>query len=284
MIIRSMAAAILAITSAALWGGADFLGGMSARRLHILTVTLFSQLAGLVTVTVIVVATGASVTGAGALWGIAAGVVGSLTFAIFYAALAAGAMSLVAPLSAVGAVVPVGVGIASGDVPGVVALSGIAFALAGVILIAGSEGAPLSLTPRVLALAAGAALGIGLVLTFLQLGSDAGDSSGLAVVAVARAASVGATLAGVIATRTVPRARLGALPAVAAVGVADTGANALFALASEAGSNTLVALLGSLYPVTTVVLARVLLAERLAARQLLGVALALGGAALVSTG
>lgn len=277
-------AAILALASAALWGGADFLGGMAARRLHILTVTLFSQLAGMITVTGLVVLMGAPLTREGALWALAAGVVGSLTFAIFYAALAAGAMSLVAPLSAVGAVVPVGVGIASGDVPGALALSGIAFALAGVVLIASRDDAPLALTPRVIALAAGAALGIGVVLTFLQLGADAGTSSGLAVVAVARAASVTATVAALLVGRTLPRAPLAALPSVAAVGVADTGANALFVVASETGSNTLVALLGSLYPVTTVLLARVILGERLALRQLLGVALALGGAALVSTG
>lgn len=279
-----MLAAILALASAALWGGADFLGGMSARRLHLLTVTLLSQLAGLITITLIVGLTGASLTQDGALWGVAAGLVGAVTFAIFYGALAAGAMSLVAPLSAVGAVVPVGVGIASGDVPGVPAMGGIGLALTGVVLIAGRQDAPLALTPRVIALAAAAALGIGVVLTFLQLGSDAGDSSGLAVVAVARAASVTATVGALLATRTLPRAPLAAVPSVAAVGVADTGANALFALASEAGSNTLVALLGSLYPVTTVLLARTLLGEQLAPRQLVGVALALGGAALVSTG
>lgn len=279
-----MAAALLALASAVLWGGADFLGGMSARKLHILTVTLFSQLAGMVTVTVLVALTSASLTQEGAAWAVGAGLVGALTFAIFYAALAAGAMSLVAPLSAVGAVVPVGVGIASGDVPSALALSGIGFALAGVILIAGRDDAPLALTPRVIALAGAAALGIGVVLTFLQLGSDAGASSGLAVVAVARAASVTATLGALLALQILPRAPLAALPSVAAVGVADTGANALFAVASEAGSNTLVALLGSLYPVTTVLLARLVLAERLAPRQLLGIALALGGAALVSTG
>lgn len=279
-----MVAALLALASAALWGGADFVGGMSARRLAILTVTLVSQLAGLFSVTALVALTGASLTGDGALWAVAAGVVGSLTFAVFYTALAAGAMSLVAPLSALGAVVPVGVGMASGDVPGAGALGGIVLALAGVGLIAGREDAALALTPRVMALAAGAALGIGVVLTLLQVGADAGSSSGLAVVAVARAASLAATVGALIATRTLPRAPLRALGSVAAVGVADTGANALFAVASETGSNTLVALLGSLYPVTTVLLARALLAERLAPRQLVGVVLALGGAALVSTG
>ena len=279
-----MLAALLALASAALWGAADFLGGTSARRLPVLTVALLSQLAGLVTVTILMLATNSALTQEGAMWGVLAGAVGAGTFTIFYAALAAGAMSLVAPLSAVGAVVPVAVSMALGDVPGVLALSGILFALVGVVLIAGREDAPLALTPRVLALSGAAALGIGVVLTCLQLGSDSGDSSGIAVVAVARAASVTAMVGAVLATRTRPSAPARSLGPVFAVGVADTGANALFAVASEEGSNTLVALLGSLYPVTTVLLARLILAERLAPRQLLGVALALGGAALVSTG
>ncbi len=279
-----MLAVSLAILSAALWGGADFLGGFTARRLAVLVVTLLSQFAGLVAVTALVLATGAPLSEEGAQFGVAAGVVGSLTFAVFYAALAAGAMSLVAPLSACGAVVPVGVAIARGDVPGALAFAGIAVALAGIVLIARREDAALALTPRVVALAAGAALGIGTVLTLLQLGADAGESSALGVVAAARAASVCVTALAVAATRTKLATARGSLGMIAAVGLCDTGANALFALASEQGSDALVALLGSLYPVTTVVLARAVLAERLSRRQLVGVGLAMAGAALVSTG
>ena len=274
----------LAIASAALWGGADFLGGVAARRLSVLVVTLWSQLAGLATIAALVLLTGGSLSTEGALLGMAAGVIGAATLAVFYAALAAGAMSLVAPLSAVGAVVPVGVAIATGAAPGPVAFLGMGVALGGIVLIARRDGEALTLTPRVIALAAGAALGIGLVLTLLQQGSAAAGSSALAVVAAARLASVTVTALALVATRTHPGASGASLAPVAAVGAADTGANALFAVASESGSHALVAVLGSLYPVTTVILARGLLAERLTLRQGLGVGLALAGAALVTAG
>lgn len=279
-----MAVALLALASAALWGGADFLGGVSARRMKVVAVTLFSQLAGLVTVIAVLALTHADVSVAGAAWGAAAGVVGGATLALFYLALASGVMSLVAPLSALGAVVPVGVAVAGGATPGALAVGGMVLALGGVLLLAQREEGSLSLTPRVVGLVVAAALGIGTVLALLQQGADAAGSSGLGVVAAARAASVVATGLALLATRSRPSADPRALPAVLGVGIADTGANALFAVASEQGSNALVAVLGSLYPVTTVLLARALLAERLSLRQAAGVALALGGAALVSAG
>jgi len=273
----------LAIASALMWGGADFLGGSAARRLRVLVVTFASQAAGLVAVLLLLFLVGAPFRLEGAAYGAAAGIVGAVALSVFYAALAAGVMSLVAPLSALGAVVPVTVAVAQGARPGAVAVAGIAVTLGGVVLIARRDpGAP-ALTPRVLALAAGAALGIGTVLTLFQLGTDVPGSSGLGVVAAARAASIAVTGLALLATRT----PLSMTPAdarnVAAVGVADTGANALFAVASETGPDALVAVLGSLYPVTTVLLARAFLAERLTRRQAAGVALALGGAALLSS-
>lgn len=275
---------LLAIASAVLWGGADYLGGISARKLAVLAVTLFSQLAGLVTVAGLLVLTGEPLSAEGAAWGLAAGVIGSATLTVFYLALASGVMSLVAPLSACGAVVPVGVALALGDRPGPLALVGIAVALVGVVLIARREGSGPGLTPRVIGLAAAAALGIGVVLTLLQQGAGAEGSSGLGVVAAARAASVAATALALLLTRpAIGASRADVLPVVA-IGVGDTGANALFAVASEGSADALVAVLGSLYPVTTVVLARIGLGERLTGRQATGVALALVGAALVSTG
>jgi len=273
----------LAILSAALWGGADFLGGTAARHLKVLVVTFASQFAGLLTVMLVLLATGEPLSVEGALYGAAAGIVGALALSVFYAALAAGVMSLVAPLSALGAVVPVSVAVAQGASLGLLAVGGIAITLAGVVLIARREPDAPALTPRVLALAAGAALGIGTVLTLFQLGTDAPGSSGLGVVAAARVASITVTGLAILATRTrltMTRAQAGR---IAGVGVADTGANALFAVASETGPDALVAVLGSLYPVTTVLLARAFLAERLTPRQAVGVGLALGGAALLST-
>jgi drug/metabolite transporter (DMT)-like permease len=277
-------AIVLAIASALMWGGADFFGGTAARRLKVLVVTFASQGAGLVTVVLLLIVVGAPFSLEGAAYGAAAGIVGAVALSVFYAALAAGVMSLVAPLSALGAVVPVSVALAQGARLEALAVAGIGVTLTGVVLIARREpGAP-ALTPRVLALAAGAALGIGTVLTLFQLGTDVSGSSGLGVVAAARAASITVTGLAILATRTSLRMTSDEAGRVALVGIADTGANALFAVASETGPDALVAVLGSLYPVTTVLLARAFLAERLTKRQAAGVGLALAGAALLSTG
>ena len=266
-----------------MWGGADFLGGSAARRLKVLVVTFASQGAGLIAVLLLLWLVGAPFSLEGAAYGAAAGIVGAVALSVFYAALAAGVMSLVAPLSALGAIVPVSVAVAQGARLGTLAVAGIAITLVGVVLIARREpGAP-ALTPRVLGLAAGAALGIGTVLTLFQLGTDVAGSSGLGVVAAARAASITVTGLAILATRTPLGMSAAEARQVAVVGVADTGANALFAVASETGPDAPVAVLGSLYPVTTVLLARAFLAERLTLRQAAGVALALGGAALLST-
>lgn len=276
-------AILLAIASAVLWGGADFLGGSAARRLKVLVVTFGSQVAGLLLVVTLLVLTRGSVSLEGAAYGAVAGIVGALALSVFYLALAAGVMSLVAPLSALGAIVPVSVALAGGEDLTALAVTGIGLALAGVVLIARREPAAPALTPRVLALAAGAALGIGTVLTLFQLGTDARGSSGLGVVAAARAASITVTGLALLATRTPVRLSAADARRVGAVGLGDTGANALFAVASETGPDALVAVLGSLYPVTTLLLARALLAERLTARQAVGVLLAVCGAALLST-
>ena len=250
----------------------------------VLVVTGLSQLAGLLTIGTLLLLTGEPVGGEGAAWGMAAGLVGAGTLAVFYTALSSGAMSLVAPLSACGAVVPVAVAVAGSGAPGGLALGGMALALAGIVLIARRDEGARGLTPRVVGLAAAAALGIGTVLALLQQGANAEGASGLGVVFAARVAAVTLTGLALLATRTVPRAERGSLLPVVAVGAGDTGANALFAVASEGGSDALVAMLGSLYPVTTVLLARALLAERLTRRQSVGVVFALAGAALVSTG
>jgi drug/metabolite transporter (DMT)-like permease len=138
------------------------------------------------------------------------------------------------------------------------------------------------LTPRVLALAVGAAVGIGVVLALLQQGAQAEGSSGLTATAAARTVSVVVTLVAVAVLRTETGLPAERRSAVLAVGVADTGANALFAVASTAGEDALVAVLASLYPVVTVLLARAVLGERISRLQGAGVAVALVGVALAS--
>jgi drug/metabolite transporter (DMT)-like permease len=192
-------------------------------------------------------------------------------------------MSLVAPLSACGAVVPVVVALAGGEHVAVLTVVGMALALAGAVLVSRTAGEHLRLTPAVVAMAVGAGLAFGVVITLLQQGSQGGHDAGISVVLASRVASFATIAIAVLATRTSPAiAGPSALLPLLAVGIGDTGANVLLALASGGGDDAIVAVLSSLYPVVTVVLARGVLGERLSAWQAAGVAAALAGVALVS--
>jgi drug/metabolite transporter (DMT)-like permease len=220
-------------------------------------------------------------------------------------------MSIVAPISACGAVVPVAAALLTGNHPGPTAGLGVLTALAGIILVS----RPARPTPpgparrgpalpgpvavgrpgRVVAMALGAALGFGLFYVFVDAGTAAPGASPLWVVAGARTSSLlvlGAIgLATLAASPRRPDRRVGPgalrwpgrrLGPVALVGVADTGANLLFAYAVTSGNLAVVGVLGSLYPIATVVLARWLLGERLSGGQNAGVVLALTGVGLLA--
>ena len=151
------------------------------------------------------------------------------------------------------------------------------------MLVSRSSGPSVRLTPRVIGLAIGAGLAFGAVITMFQQGGQGDDDASMTVVLAARAASLAATSIAVLATRAslrIPDATV--LPLLVGVGLGDTGANVLLTLASGGGQDALVAVLASLYPVVTVVLAGVVLRERLSAWQAAGVAAALVGVALVS--
>jgi drug/metabolite transporter (DMT)-like permease len=274
---------VLSILAAVAWGTADFLGGLSARRLAVLAVLFFSQVIGLVLAGLVMLLGGLSFDAEYIWWGVMAGVVGSLGLGLFYAGLAAGAMSLVAPISACGAVVPVVVAVVGGEELTALTVVGMAIALTGAVLVSRSEGEHLRLTPNVIALAVGAGLAFGAVITAFQQGGQGGDDASMTVVLAARAASLAATCAALLATRTavgVPSPSV--VPLLLGVGLGDTGANIVLTLASGSGQDALVAVLASMYPVITVVLAGVLLKERLSALQAAGVAAALAGVAIVS--
>lgn len=277
---------LLALLSSALWGTADFLGGRGARRLPVLTVLAWVQLSGLGLGVLLLLAARPEMNAEGVAWGAAAGAVGALAIGTFYAALAAGAMSLVAPLSACGAVIPAVVAIAGGESPSALVVGGLVLALVGAALVARepADGPQEPLSGRALGLALGAAVGIGVLLTLLQHASEVDGSSALAAVIAARATAVPLTLAVIVARG--GRFAVGPgdrMPLVAA-GAFDTGANALFAIATTQGSDAVAAVLGSLYPVATVVLAAALLHERVARAQAVGIAIALAGVVLVSAG
>jgi drug/metabolite transporter (DMT)-like permease len=276
-------AVALGLAAGISWGIADFLGGLKTRQLNVLAVLVLSQAFGAVLILGII-----AVRGEGPpelhylVYGVLGGVSGLAGLAAFYRGMAVGAMAVVAPISATGAAIPVTVGIATGDRPGSLQLAGLAVALAGVVLTSreGGEGA----APRAAAgtgLALIAALGFGGFFVGLDAASD-GDV--LWALLAARWVDVFLLLAVALVLR--PGLSMSARDAraVAAVGLFDVTANALFAYASVEGLVSLVAVLASLYPVVTIFLARLILSERVRRSQGIGVVLALTGVAAIAAG
>jgi uncharacterized membrane protein len=271
---------LLALASSVVWGVADFSGGSLTKRLPTFAVTVVSQSAGFVAVVVAVAVRGDLGSRSFAL-GLLAGVGGGAGLAAFYKALSLGTMSVVSPLVACGAVVPFAISLATGERPGAISLVGAAAALGGAVLASVDErraGSAERARAVVLAVAASAALG--LFVYFLGLGSREGDA--LSTLLGARVGSLAFLVCAAAVTRAPVRVPRRALAPVAAVGLADMAANALFALASGRGLLALVSVLGSLYPVVTVLLAHVLLGERLTATQKGGVAVALAGVCAIA--
>lgn len=269
--------AFLALASSAVWGTSDFLAGRTARRLPAAAVVAWSQALALVVLSVIITVRGGWGVGPWLPYAVAAGIVGAAALVCFYAAMAAGTMGVVAPIASLGVIVPVVVGLVRGDRPSVPALVGMLVAIAGVALASGPElSGGASARPVVLAATAG--VGFGLVLLLIDLGAR---SSVLHLLWGMRLTSVVVFTGVALALRTVGGVRPPDLPVLAVVGLADATANALFGLATTSGLVSLAAVLASLYPVVTLVWARVLLHERLSRVQLVGVALtALGAAAI----
>jgi drug/metabolite transporter (DMT)-like permease len=285
----------LGLGSGLCWGAADFFGGIQSRRLPALTVAFWSQLAGALALAVALAVEGAPPATTGFAWGLAAGVGSGCALVLFYRGLAEGTMSVVAPISACGAIVPVAAALLTGDRPGALAGLGVLAAITGVVLVSRTSGTPGTPggTPgspggarrpgRLLAMALGSALGFGLFYVFVDAGTAGSRGAALWVIAGARASSLVmlstiALVGGGSALRW-PGRRIGP---VALVGIGDTGANLLFAYAATAGNLAVVGVLGSLYPVATVVLARWLLGERLSGGQNAGVVLALTGVGLLA--
>lgn len=275
--------AALALIAAVVWGGSDFYAGLLSRRLTVTLVVLLTQaialallLAGLPLLHLPI--------GPYLFEGAAAGVVGLIAILAFYKAMAAGPMSLVAPVSAAGGVLPVIYGIARGERLDTAESAGIALALVGVILASGPELRAESAGSRTTLLLTGiAAVGFGFVFPLLAVG---GHTSLYGTLAVQRLVSVTGLAA------LLPRLRAGAAPAaripartwaaLILLGVTDIAANSAYTLATRHGGLAVVTVLASLYPVVTAVLARLVLAERLRGVQAFGVVTALVGIVLVN--
>jgi drug/metabolite transporter (DMT)-like permease len=274
----------LALLSGMSWGAADFVGGLMTRRLALLTVLVVSQGAGLVLTAGLVAILGDPVPpGDELLVGALGGLAGTVGLAALYHALAVGRMSIVAPTASLSVTVPVAIGLARGEEPSPLQLIGVAIAVGGIVLASrapdpdderrgGSAG---------IAAAFIAALFLGLLVTSLDV---AGETSASWAVLLVRAVSVPLFLAAWL-LRTDRRLPVGRpLGALLAVGVLDNAANLLFAVASQTGLLALVSVAGSLYPVSTVLLARAFLHERMSRWQGVGVTAAFAGVALIALG
>jgi drug/metabolite transporter (DMT)-like permease len=276
----SALALVLALASSVVWGTADFSGGLLTRRLPAFSVTVVSQAAGFAPLLVAVAVRGHVDAKALGL-GVVAGVGGGAGLAAFYRALSLGTMSVVSPIAACSAVVPFVLSIATGERPHPLALVGAAAALGGAVLASAEERR--SASPdrsRAIVLAVVAAVALGVFIYFLGLGSREGDA--LSTLVGARLGSLATLTLGALVFRAPVRVPRAFLAPVAAVGLLDVGANALFAFASGHGLLSLVAVLGSLYPVMTVLLAHLVLGERLVRAQQVGIALALAGVAVIA--
>ncbi|MER7756029.1 DMT family transporter [Kitasatospora sp. NPDC097643] len=278
--------AVLALSASLLWGVADFGGGVLARRLPALTVVVVSQLMAAAVLLLAVLATGSWTDASPALWyAVAAGVIGPFAILAFYRALALGPMGVVSPLTTVGIAVPVGVGLALGDRPGLPQLAGIAVALAGVVLAAGPERGGPTAARKALLLTLGAAFGFGSCMALIAHATTGGLLLALCVQRLCNVAVGGTTLLvtlrGARPAGLLPRLRAG-LPALTAVGLADVAANGVYALASNGGSAAAAAVLASLYPVVTALMARGVLKERLRPVQVVGAGLAVAGTLLLA--
>lgn len=277
----------LALLSSAIWGSADYLGGVLSRRTPAVAVVAASQTAGLLFVLVVALASGAFGDPTGYLpWAVGAGLSGLAGLLCYYTALATGAAGVVAPIASLGVVVPVVIGFARGESPSALQVIGIAAAGAGIVLTSGPERAATG-GRRPLLLAAVAAVGFGLSLTCIAYGSRSSTVMTLVsmrVITVLLLATAFLVVLRPLARNAAATATPRALLLVAAVGIGDALANLTFGVASSGGYVSVVGALASLYPVATVLLARGFDHERLRPVQLWGVATAFTGIALISAG
>jgi drug/metabolite transporter (DMT)-like permease len=279
-------AVVLALASSLCWGTADFLGGLQSRRRPLVTVLLVAQVAAVALGAVYVIASRDPFPDLGpAALATGAGVAGCLALAAFYRGLAIGTMSIVAPISATGAAVPVLVGVVSGERPGLIQIAGIALAMAGIVLAAREPGdappsGPDARTSVGLALLA--AVGFGTFFVLLDRATEHGGAPwSLLFVRAGEVAMLG--VLALVQRPTMPSGLRDAAPLLLIGGI-DFAATAFFALATEQGLLSIVSVVGSLYPAVTVVLARVLLAERVSRSQEVGVIATLAGVVAISAG
>lgn len=276
---------LFALASSVLYGSADFLGGWASRRGSVLAVTVLSQAMGLAVLLAAALVAGGTLR-AGALgWGVAAGLSGCVGVVLLYRALAVGTVSTVAPIiSMIAIFVPVAAGLLAGERPGPVALAGIALGVVAVTMIgAGEGGGGARVFPTRSALAVAVTSGV-FVGGFLVCIGRIPAGSGLWPLVVARGAGTVALGLVLALRRGEARVPPALWPAIAGCGAFDVSANLLYWLATQSGPLSLMATIVSLAPASTVVLAQLVLRERLAWLQKAGVAVAMAAIALLAYG
>ena len=276
--------AVLAIASALLVGGADFIGGFLSRTVSPVRVAALAQAIGLLlALPAALVVDADRVTGADAVWSATSGIAVGLGLVLFYTAMTRAMISLVAPVAAVtGAVVPVVYALASGERPGATAIVGILLAVIAIGLVSlAPDGSPAAAGARLGALPLAFAAGLLFGLFYVCL-ARVHEDAGMWPVAISRVSSTAVVIVLALAvTRGVAVAR-GMAPRIALIGVLEVGAGVTVLLALHRGPVSVASVLASLYPVTTMLLAALVLHERLRGLQLAGVGLALVAVALVS--
>jgi len=274
--------ALLALLSSLLWGTGDFLAGYFSRRRAALSVLGGSQIVGFFVMLVIATATRSwGADPAGYLgWAIGASVAGFLGLLAFYTALASCRMGVVSPIAALGVLVPLAAGLIAGELPTGLQYLGIVLAIVGVVLASGPEISGATGARPVL-LAAFAALCFGLFLVFVAKGAQ---ESAIMTMTAQRSVTALIVVGLAVGSRSVGGLQRNDIGWLIAIGTFDIVANLMFALATTQGLLAIVSVLGSLYPVVTVVLAWAVLRERLAPAQYVGVAVALVGVAAISAG
>jgi uncharacterized membrane protein len=282
---------LLAIGSALFYGAADFTGGLATRRAGAIPVVLVSQASGLVLLALILpLLPHASPSRADLLWGAVAGLTGGIGVALLYRALAIGRMAVVAPTTAVCAVtIPVVVSVLLGERPLPLATAGIALGIVSIVLVsrhqavAQADSDPTASRRPATGVGTAFASGVAIGFFFLSL-AQTGPGAGMWPLIVARLVSV--TLFGAVAVAGRRSIRMPApvVTLVIGAGIIDMLANALYMLAARQGPLSLVVTLSSLYPASTVLLARVVLGERLNPWQISGVGCALAAIVMIVSG
>jgi drug/metabolite transporter (DMT)-like permease len=274
-------AALLALIASLTWGVADYMGGIASRKASPTQVLVVAYPSGAVIITLMAfLAVPGEFSTDAALWGVLAGSIGALAVALLYIALSRGPMGVVSPITAVmSGAVPTAVGLLNGERLTLLGITGIAIAALAVILVSREKGEHVKVAPSTILISIASGSAIGLYLSALSL---APVESGIWAATVGRWTS--SILVAVVVFAVIKNFTRNGFPWMLAIvsGFLDATANAVFQLASQRGLLSIVAVLGSLYPATTALLARFLIQERLSRIQIVGVLLAFLAAALLA--